>query len=1411
MYKHLNITYFLLISLFFSCISGSLSAQKKWEKHFLKNDRHYEKGSYKKARKSNRKLMRKSEKKLGPENSILARAYFKEAKYYAGAGYMNQYRKSMEAGLDIAATVYDESQTAYALALFEPVEIYTRYGDFLEAEVLLARCNGLLTSADSLSPSLEKKIKLSMAGIHAGQGFYVKALDALEEMHPFMLNKIQPKTTRYTDKKTNETKTRKLSSAEQKKLYEQYGRYLNLKAETYKRWGNLEKADSILSFAKSWIGKNLSKSHASYSKNLLLKGSIHKELGNYKECIRQYEKAYALITRKYRKSHQQVIATQEQLLRIYLEQGKKNKYQTVVSELKKNVNRYYNRKSVHHSVDELAKLSTPLDKGNIEFLTKRAHKLTGHKSSIPEQSEKRVAVLNFLYLTSLINHQYQQGQQYLTEILTIKKALFGQHSPVYHLAKLKLANHFIDHTNQLSEAHAIYRESFTEVVEKEITPGHTDYVEIINHQAELYELADSYQESSRALEMALQATREKFKEDDIRQGIALDRFSNLQLKIGHYQAAAYNINLAIDILKRNKSENQVIHYAKALETRAKLLAAQGYYDEARSDINKSEKLQGKSDLASSIYTVNTIDELAQLYMEMGKYAKTEKLLKKSLNKKIKRYGKESRKLIRPLTELGRLQYIRGEFTEAEKTVRRALQLAGTSYTESSTKTTPARILLSSIYTEMGDLDKAKEQSLKSLAIRQEHFGESHIHVARAYTQLAGIRLRLKENADEIESMLKTAQQIAAEKLGIDNPLYAEVIQQLAALYMRQNQFPKALDLLNEANRIWADKIGKRNNLNAAIISSLLGDIYYKQQSYSQAGEHYHHARKRYEKIFNKKHPSYVKLLSKSSKVHYMNGNYRQAKNLMEEALLNYADYIKNYFPALSENQKHKYWHTIKDDFEYFNTLALKYPDLIGKMYNNALITKALLLNSSMKMRQRILNSDDETLKMKYAEWIDLKELQASILSMSAEEIESNDIDPVQLDQEIELLEKFLSEKSTLFASKIENANVDWKDIRSSLQNDELALEMVRFRYFDHALTDSVIYALLFVQKEMKGAPEVVFLNNGKTLETKYFNFYRNALRFRLEDTYSYANFWEPIKSRLEKYSTVYLSPDGVYNQINLETIPTPAKHYVIDEANIVVLRNTKELYFRKNQKTETLPLDNTAFILGNPEFYTAGDAGNRFISPLPASEKEVMNLSEMLRSKGYTFDYYLHRDATERAVKSTQSPKIFHVATHGFFEAPEQIQGEDLGLDVSWRQASQNPLLRSGILLANSGDILKQATFQYNKKDGILTAFEAMNLNLDQTELVVLSACETGLGQIEIGEGVYGLQRAFLQAGAKSLVMSLFKVSDEATQKLMSNFYQKWLESGDKRASFVAAKKEIKSQYPNPLDWGAFVMVGLGM
>ncbi|MEP3389847.1 MAG: CHAT domain-containing protein, partial [Reichenbachiella sp.] len=244
-----------------------------------------------------------------------------------------------------------------------------------------------------------------------------------------------------------------------------------------------------------------------------------------------------------------------------------------------------------------------------------------------------------------------------------------------------------------------------------------------------------------------------------------------------------------------------------------------------------------------------------------------------------------------------------------------------------------------------------------------------------------------------------------------------------------------------------------------------------------------------------------------------------------------------------------------------------------------------------------------------------------------------------------------------------------------------------------------------------------------------------------------------------------------------------------------------------------------AEMFGKPTYYVSSKPGSwtgrattrggnpDVIGQLPGTEKEVTELKDLLRRDGWVTTDHKEKQATEQAIKAMDNPKIFHIATHGFFQPDADLSSEDIAMNENL--AAQNPLLKTGLLMSGAGDILNETTSNFNLDDGILTAYEAMNLNLDKTDLVVLSACETGLGEIQAGEGVYGLQRAFLVAGARTIIMSLFKVSDEATQKLMVKFYSKWLATGDKRASFIQAKQEIRDEYKDPIFWGPFIMIGL--
>jgi CHAT domain-containing protein/TPR repeat protein len=424
------------------------------------------------------------------------------------------------------------------------------------------------------------------------------------------------------------------------------------------------------------------------------------------------------------------------------------------------------------------------------------------------------------------------------------------------------------------------------------------------------------------------------------------------------------------------------------------------------------------------------------------------------------------------------------------------------------------------------------------------------------------------------------------------------------------------------------------------------------------------------------------------------------------------------------------------------------------------------------------------------------------------------------------------------------------------------------KYDRYGLTDTTYYAALLVSKHTKNAPELVILENGNDLENKHLLAYQKGIKeqhspegkFPHSPEGEYTAFWAKIANSKTLKSTqgrakIYFSPDGVYHKINLNTLyNAKTKKYVLDAFDIQQVTNLKEIistpqkpvtnnkeivllgfpnYELENKaryevaekqkmarkiKTEVatkiatvLPVSIekiTAEMIGNDSTSIATNrTSNRGeIGKLLQTREEVKTIADLAQKNEWQPALYLENEALEETVKSVNSPRILHIATHGFFNANVE-EGKNA-----------NPLLRSGLLLAGAAQTLngkepitiESLSAKEQTEDGILTAYEVMNLNLDKTDLVVLSACETGLGEVSNGEGVYGLQRAFMVAGAKALIISLWKVDDAATSELMTSFYENYLKTGNKRKAFEQAQQALRKNkdYQNPFYWGAFVMVG---
>jgi len=472
----------------------------------------------------------------------------------------------------------------------------------------------------------------------------------------------------------------------------------------------------------------------------------------------------------------------------------------------------------------------------------------------------------------------------------------------------------------------------------------------------------------------------------------------------------------------------------------------------------------------------------------------------------------------------------------------------------------------------------------------------------------------------------------------------------------------------------------------------------------------------------------------------------------------------------------------------------------------------LLLKESGKMKEAVAFSRDTVVRKDYQQWLALKEQIIRQYRMTEEDRTEKKLNLPQL----ELNANQLEQKITIALGLAKNTNTgltDWTLIRAALQPGDYAVEIIRTEeYTDGRWTDKIQYAALIIDHQ-SAVPGLVMLKPGNELETKAVSYYRLSLKGRREDLQSYNAFWEPIKKYLPGAKKIYFSADGVYQQINLYTLLNPlTRKYLIDELSISLLTNTRDLLEPVTEnKTHHAAIFSFPDFGGSPVSADSPVSRTGFpvLDELPGTKEETDSVKTILTAARWTIEEKLRKAATEDAIKKIKRPEVLHIATHGFFlKDIKDSLGTVYGIQADI--ARQHPLLRSGVILAGAAAVASNPNNFSEQDDGILTAYEAAGLDLTGTGLVVLSACETGLGELLNGQGVYGLQRAFLQAGAASVIMSLWKVNDESTKELMIGFYREWLRhpEGSKQEALRMAQLLLREQYAHPFFWGPFVMVG---
>ena len=953
------------------------------------------------------------------------------------------------------------------------------------------------------------------------------------------------------------------------------------------------------------------------------------------------------------------------------------------------------------------------------------------------------------------------------------------------------------------------------------------YISKIDFLADRYMYFKDYKNS---IELSLKLQEKINISKNLNSKIILKNFNRLATaykEIRDYLSALEYSNKAAQVAKRIIGRNstryveQLIELAKYYSALDRFLKANEICLIASSIIEKyyPEKIE--------LYA-NCLNQLAISYINIGNLNKSIDLFNKSLELVRKINGDKSIEYAIHLHNYASNLSQIGKYSEALNFEFKALEIKKTLLEEYDESLAISYGSISEIYFSIDNLRKAYEYSFKAIEINDSLFGNNHPNLVGDLSIMAGCLRNSGFNKEALSLNLRVLK-IIENNIGKNNISYAHTLLDISNNCHELALFQESLDIDLKAQEIIIKSIGDSTMMYAMCLSSLSSD-YFNIGNKEKSLEYALKASKLLKDLSGVKSKNYAISIENLAFI-ALNQNLSTENYFLTSYDLWFSNFTNNLL-GLSKLESLNYKANLDRSIELLANYLKEYPDDINELYNRLINLNGII--SSLQLLNKVsLTSKNNN----FQDLIDeLAESRFKLIKLREKFIDkafSNKSNLEKLAFRVEELERKISNEFILIQK------ICSFDITKNLSENEVYIDITRFNDFNflnRKNVDSSFY-LVFITDSKDTIVDYVFIEDGTKIDQDLFDQYKQEATdpeqktdLKLEKFYNY--FWKPIADKIRNAKTIYVSLGGVYNNINLNTIynPTTGK-YLIEEKDIRIVNSARDFVLRKESEKKNYT-SNTASLFGFPNFdgntTVSADTSDLFAStrdlnsfwldsltrggmkakPLPATKTEVENISSTLKSKGWQVNSFLDDNASETNIKKQQSPRILHVATHGYFfqDIPtEKDNTRFLGMDR--QQVVQDPMLRSCLLLTGANKTLKGETT--TGENGLLSAAEASLLDLRETELVVLSACETGKGEVKNSEGVYGLRKAFLDAGAQNIIMSLWKVDDKVTQEFMSRFYEIWLNDETSiRETFNKTQLEIKAKYPQPYYWGAFILVG---
>lgn len=1020
--------------------------------------------------------------------------------------------------------------------------------------------------------------------------------------------------------------------------------------------------------------------------------------------------------------------------------------------------------------------------------------------------------------------KYSEAIRLCEQALEIHSRIYGRDDRDYTIDLSNLARYYSDSGNY-SEAIRLGTQTLG-ITAKIVGTKHEDYACDLHNLASYYADSGNYAEAVRLGTQALKLTGKLFGKKHIEYATVLSSLSAYYYSLGDFEESARLGKQALNIRQKVLGENHS-DYASSLNDKAMELCMVGNYSEAVQLEEQAIKITEKELGAECQEIAILLSNLSGIRCRQGNYSEAIRNVERALEIQSKVLGTEHPDYLSPLSLLSTYQMCSGNYSEAIRIVEQALEtqakVLGTEHPDYANSI----LILAQCNFFLGNYYAALHWGKQAVETMSRIFGNEHLSYATSLMLLGLYQIALKNNIEAID-LLNKALEIQSKVLGTEHPDYAASLSCLSQCYWNLGNYPEAMHLGEQALEIRAKVLGTEHPDYAA---SLLQLSAYRMNlgNYSEAIN----LSLQGVKILGEENPLSAFLYGLLATCYYKSGNIQEAISCINYVTLLLNNIITSQFSNLTSNEREKFWCQYEGWYtERLNEYAYSYTTdtLCMTAYDGALLSKGLLLNSEIEMRKLLQESGDAVVDSLYEEMrINKLMLQRLYEKPKNERYLSTD----SIEKIVDILEKQLLKRSKVYGDYTKNLRIDYKDVRGKLKDGDLAIEFCSFPLSK----DSTMYMALVLRNDME-YPKMVPLFEEKQISKLRKDIYKGG--------YTATLVWKPLEQYLNKAKNVYFGPSGELYNIAIENIPHWSENCLMsDKWNIYRLSSTRELAVIRDKDvvrkasvyggimydtgTDMLTDDTVRYGRQRSVFYGLYNLSDSLsvrggVEYLPATKEEAEYVDDALKGRHIASTLRTDMQATEGAFKDMAGKRnnLLHIATHAFYWPEKEVATADKDFmfmpNMPQRYKEDKAMTRSGLILAGANNALRGMKLPEDVNDGILTAKEIAQLDLRGLDLVVLSACQTGLGEVT-GDGVFGLQRGFKKAGANSLMMSLWSVDDEATSLFMKEFYRQLMAGNGKHESMKAAQRhvreyseidedgEVTHPYENYKYWAAFVLL----